>query len=343
MATRIQIFDRAGIRLDEINARCTRSWILDGIGVAKITLASSDSKATFRNLFPGNLVFIENSRAGNWGGILWTPVSFLRGSVALTCYSAEYILRQRRVTPFTASGTAGQIFQMALTMANQQEETRIIAGTIESDGPAWSEVFKYQTIYEIMVKCHEKSGQDWSLIPAIGTDGRLTFQANWHIKRGSAFNYRLEEGLNLEAPEGAVLTVEEDVANDVLVYGNSGSITSALYSNKIDQLSRGAYGLRQASFGVDSTDTAGLDAAAAAKLLELAYPTNTHRLVILDQPSSFPAFNFIDLGNQLVYNNASYGFNTQTGAIGQGEVNIRITHREYDETVGKMPITAYEV
>lgn len=345
--TRVSIYDRHGGYLTDIESRCTRSWVLDAIGVAKITVATNDPKVTVRNFFPGNLILIENDRLGAWGGVLWTPQDFLVGSLQVTAYTPEYLLRQRRVRQQSITGTAGALFTQLINLANIQEDTQIRLGTVTSDGPSWTETLKYQSIYDMLIKLHDKTGQDWSIEPRIDTGGKLVFDANWHWRRGTDWNYRFEEGVHIERPSGAGMQIQTDPANDILAYGNSGSATQALYSNKINQTSVDLYGLRQTSFGVDATTADNLSAVAQAKLDELSYPINQHKLVIVDEPNTADAdkraFRYSNLGDSIIYNAAHYGWSPADGTIGQGDTRIRIIAREFDETQGKMPVTVYEV
>jgi len=337
MASRVSIYRPDGAYLADIECRVSRTWRLNAIGQAKIIIANNDIHATPDIICLGNYILIENDRAGDWGGMIWTPIEFHSSHIIFSAYTAEIKLRYRRVVPGSIKGSAGLMFVRLIEMANRQETTNIIIDAAQYAGISWQEDLKYLSIYDTVIKLAENSGQDWSIEPRINEDTRrLEFVANWHERRGSDHYYRLEEGVHLERPPGAGLIIEGDITNDVLVYGNSGSVISSIYTNKIDDESRAQHGLLQQSFGIDATTANVIEAAADGILKTLKQPKARHNLIAIDVNS---AFNYLGIGDSVMVRLLYYGF--QNGRLGQ-EFRARIIGKEYDETVGKMALLVEE-
>ena len=175
MSTRVRFFNRDGSQAAEIECTCTRTWVLNAIGQAAIQIPLNDDKLTLDNTNFGQLVLIEHPRAGNWGGKVFTPYreNDTEGYAEIIAYTAEYILKQRRVVNVTFTGTAGQIFQQLIGLANQPEDTRIRIGSIENAGLSWTQTVDISDAYSVLVDIAKKSQQYWSIEPVIGADGLL--------------------------------------------------------------------------------------------------------------------------------------------------------------------------
>lgn len=334
---RVTFYRRDGLRLDEIECTCTRSWMLNGIGQARISIPRNDAKVSRRNIDFGAYVLIEHPRVGDWGGVIWPQLQWTDKTVELIAYDPAFLLKQRRVGNGAITGTAGQMMSQLVDIANQQENARVAVGSIVSNGPSWTETLKYASIYDTMIKLAQRSGQEWSFTSGLDKDGRLTFYANWHVKKGKNYNKRLEEGTHFEKPSGVAIVVSGDIANDILVFGYSSSSSQLVVSNKIDQASVDRYGLRQYSLGIESNNAAAVAAQAQVLLDQRAWPVVSHRLVLLDVDN---AFNYAGLGDRFICRRVDYGLGVD-GTPGY-TFRARVIAREFDETEGKMPLTVDE-
>jgi len=347
MSGSVTFYNKNGQRFQNGEIECTysRSWRLNGAGVAKITVPISEGKLTAELAAYGGFVVIEDDRAGTWAGMLWQPYSETEDTVEFTAYTPEKILAQRRVTPGTITGSAGAMFESLIAIANQNEATLITVGVIDSSGLSWTETLANEYVFDVVARLANKSNQYWSIDPAIGDDGLLTFTANWYTRRGTDYAIRLEEGQHFARPAGLAWVEDGDVVNDVLVYGNSSSAASAITARQVDAVSQATYGLRQGSFGIDSDDASTLNAAAAAILQARAYPRRDHRMLLLDvymdSTQTTRAFDYTREGDTFIMVRPRHGYST----FGHGgyEARVQVLAREYDATEGRMALTVREV
>jgi hypothetical protein len=250
------------------------------------------------------------------------------------------MLKQRRIVNQSFTGTAGQIFQAVIQLANQQEDTRLKVGQIASAGLSWTEVVDFSSCYDVLISIAKKSGQYWSIEPAIDAGGLLYFSANWHEKRGKDWPgaVRFEQGTHTEASRGAGLMVQGEINNDILVYGTSGSQASKISAAAIDTDSKGQWGLSQLTVGVTDTDQASLNAAVKNVLAQSKQPIFTPRMVLVDVAcggGSGKTFDYANLGDTVNYHRFVGRYN--------GDMRVRVIAREFDERLGKMPVTVQKI
>lgn len=346
MSGSLVIYQQNGQRFanGEIECTYTRSNVINAIGVAKIDIPISESKLTEDMLSYGNFIVIDDDRYGIWGGMLWTPYQETEDTISLTAFTMEKVFAQRRATPGKIDGSAGDIFASLIDMANAAANTHIVKGTIDRTGLIWSEVVGNETIYDVLIRVASNSNQYWNVAPSFTNTGRLRFIANWQSRIGKDYNIRLIEGKHFVRPQGPALVDDGDIANDIMVVGNSGTSTP-LTARQIDGSSVAKYGLRQATITVDSADQNTLNVAATALVSLRAFPQRSHRLYLIDEDTGngTAAFDFAHIGDTFILSRPGHGFQSGRGGIGNYEARVQILAREYNATDGRMALVVREV
>jgi len=262
------------------------------------------------------------------------------GYAEIRAFTGEMMLRQRRIVNQSFTGTAGDIFYKIINLCNQAEDTRIRINAVESAGVSWTEVVDYSNAYDLIIKIARKSGQYWSIEPALDPGGALVFYANWYQRRGTDWpaGIRIEQGTHTEAARGASLQVQGDLTNDILVYGTSGSQSSKIFAPAIDTAAQAQWGLIQTTIGVTDTDQASLTSAAQGLLRQYSQPVFAPRFVLLDVDcgaTGKKAFDYANLGDSFIHHRF----------VGRyaGDYRLLVTGREFDERFGKMPLTVTRI
>ena len=93
-----RVFDQFGNPLDMLEVRAPRSWLLNDVGQCVFSLSVRDPHCTERNLRYGNLVLVQSAGLPDWVGVIDPPRGRNYGSVTVTAYSAEYLLKLRLAT-----------------------------------------------------------------------------------------------------------------------------------------------------------------------------------------------------------------------------------------------------
>lgn len=346
MSGSVVFYTKDGQRFNNGEVLCwyTRSWSLNAMGTARISIPISETKLTAELVAYGGFVVIEDDRVGTWAGMLWQPYQETEEAVNLTAFTMEKALAHRRVTPGAITGNAGAMFEQLITIANVNEPTGIVAGTIDNSGLSWTETLANEKVYDVVQRIASASGQYWSIAPGIGDDGRLGFAASWETRRGFDYNVRLEEGQHFVRPTGPAWVEDGDVVNDVFVYGNSSSSTSTPTARQVDAVSQGLYGLRQDSVGIDTDDVATLNAVATNILRARAYPRRDHRLyladVYLDSTQTARAFDVAREGDTFIMVRPRHGYSGS--GHGGFEARVQVLAREYNATDGRMALVVRE-
>lgn len=326
MTTRIRIFAKDGAALAELNASCTRSWILNDVGRGTISLAVADDKCCREYLEFGNLVYVEHDKLPAWGGVIDTPRTWSGNTVEISIYSAETILNWRRGwEKEKLTGTPGELYRQIIIKANQEGDTRITLGEIYTGGVSKGMTFTLSNLFDAVKKVSDESGMDWGLDPALDPQGRLYFIANWYERRGMARILRLVEGLNV-AKGSNPLTEQGTIANDITGFGNHvAAYGGTIIENVRDEASQSRYGLRQLAKSVDGDNPAAVRDAANSELAANKNPRRTMRLEAADVGECF--YN-LRLGDVLPVNMQQVGF----GSAGLGmEGFFRVVGMDFSE------------
>jgi len=337
----IRIFNKVGIPLPggEIDALVDRSWVLNGIGQANITLAKTDAACTETLLRYGNRILIQEDDMGTWGGIILPARNWNADPIQLTAYTIEQLLKDGRYPAATSyTGYAGSIFEDLITSANAIEDTLIDFGGAYEGGESWTEETT-ENVYKAMSSIAKRTGQDWSIEPTINSVGNLAWTAYWHQARGQDLSDAvvLEESTHVKIASGPLLIEQGPIHNQIKLEAYSGSTTTTVISD-IDADSRAKYGLLQGKFteAVPATYTA--QTYCDYLLSVYKEPRRTFKVsVINDDVDTLKA---LELGNTITLYLVTYGFSGN----GLGTTaRVRILSKEADERDSTLTLVVNEV
>ncbi len=323
MSSRISIYDINGIKLTEIDASFSRTWMLNRYGTGDFTISVTDPKATQENLRFGNLITAEHEKLPIWGGIIDTPRTWMPGAIKVSCYSAAYILTSRVLDLSTLRGTAGAIFEKIISHANSRTHTLFSLGEVYQGGVA-NEFLKYGvTVYAIMQAMEEENGHDWSVIPENTNTGNLSFECNWYEKRGMIREIGLIEDKNVLI--GGNLVEQGKIVNALLVYGSGATWATKPHAIATD--SNSPYGLKEALFFISELTHEEAQDKADTLLKKYKNPRKTFSLTALDDtitPANSIFYN-IRIGDTIPvdlhttgFTEGGFGLTTKVRILGMG-------------------------
>ena len=135
------IYGRDGIPIADVRAAVIRSWLLNDIGEAIFSIATSSIKCRREVLGYGNYIVVQNDFLPDWVGIIDTPRTWHNGYVEVRAFEVPLILKYR-LTPLnlTISGDAGSKVEQLISIANAKAETLIRPGSIYKNGIVSDEV-----------------------------------------------------------------------------------------------------------------------------------------------------------------------------------------------------------
>lgn len=331
MTTRVQFFGSSGQYLADVKCQAVWSEKLNGIGQARITIAKTNAALTEELIQLGSMVLIEHDTLGAWGGILDTPQDWNTDPIELTAYSGDVLMQWRSPVTEEYTGTAGTIFRSLVSDANYYEAT-ISLIDVYSAGSSWTEPGN-TNLYEIMVRLAKRSGQEWKIAP-LNVGNRLMFEAYWTAQRGRVVDVALEEGLNIQEPNGPLMSLQGRIVNDLTLKVFNGSTGTTVRVTDADSIAR--YGRRQdyrtetAPAGIDANTLAGL------RLAESKHPRRTFNLEALNVNG---LFSYLDIGNTLRLRLRRYGWTDGTMGI---NTTVRIKARSFSEERGTMTLVVDE-
>lgn len=330
MSSVIQIFDKSGNYLTEIEATISRWYKLNEFGKATFELATSDQKCIEQYLEFGNLVYITHPKLPAWGGMIDTPREWRHGSVISSVYSAEYLLKTRITQRSqTLAGPYGTIFQTMLEELFDSSSFNVIrAGSIFGGGPSVKRVYNFAPLYDEIRNLAEESGNDFEIEPNIDSNGRLYFAAHWHKRKEFETNYTLYEDLNLELP-AVFLREQGTIANKLRIFGDGATFTTRPLGRVQDQESIDRFGVRFLAKSVSGSGADEVQDAAEAMIKVYAWPRKTFELTVADDPLNIKKnFENCRIGNILNVSFHSVGFSGSGFGV---ESKVRILQMYYDE------------
>jgi len=302
------------------------AWRLNGIGMARFNLPYVDAACRRDYLREGNglyLRFSEDVGLPAWGGVLDLPQDQDEDGITQSAYSGEYILtwRETGLNRLFSATAPGMIFKGLIDDANGIVPTGITIDTIYTGGTAIDKAYHFHELFRQSQELSDAAGPDFAVIPAY-SGGVLSFKANWYERRGqdSRGKVYLVEGKNVSK---ARLTRQGNLANHIEMAGNGASWGPERYvKSEDDAEARAVSGYREwKEVNSSISSQATIDAHAAAKLAELAWPTNAISISVLNEkPSLFADYDVGDLVScQLFLKSPEWVF----------EGDIRIMAREW--------------
>jgi hypothetical protein len=340
---RIRIFDRGGNPIAEFRATVSRSWLIGDEGRCSFTYPTRKTQVVNDEVLRfGNWILIQNTQLPPWVGMLDTPRQWSSRNVTVSGYTPEHLFGHRIGPPEEMlTGSAGTIFESLIARVNLAEQTILRAGNIWRGGPQRQEIVNPVPLNETLKTLWERSGEDYTWVPNVGTSGRLTIHGNWLQFLGYEPGIRLHEGKgggNIEAA-GRILIEDGPVYNSIFAYGDGETWKSKASANASNTASIGRYGLREQSeefSGTTSLTT--LAATAAQRLREFAQPARSFTLNALNVGDTFK---YISLGSIYTVRFENIGF--YGGALGYAG-RVRIIGMSYNPDVrNKINLVVREV
>jgi len=325
---RVLIADRFGVVRDEVQPHVESvSWILNGIGTAKMTFSTSDKKATQDNLSVSNRVWIEfDDGLPVWAGIIDLPRSWADGTISITAYTIEHLLQYRvsdRSSYFDNAPVGAILVRMLQEMeARQTESVRI--GDVWLGGMGHYPVYHYKSLWDIIRSIRKLESCDVVFQPQLES-GRISWLAHLKERWGAdrSASVMLAEGYNISE-----ISYEEQgpLYNYIVAAGAGTTWTNErIIIAAEDTESRQRYGLRERMDVYSDVSLAPtLEKHARNRLLQSAWPLRRFGLTVVDaEPGKFSAYDVGDIV-RLIAPGVGWGYD---GAV-------RIIAREFAPATG---------
>jgi hypothetical protein len=324
MLVRTLLFDHNQIQIAEIEPTVrTISWELNAIGQARFFFPFSDSKCTKSNLRYGNRVLFQfDDGLPDWGGVIDTPRTIRKQGVDVTAYSGEYLLAQRVTLQdrvFTQQ-LPGQIFEGLLQDAEDTSPLGIALAHFYSGGDARTREYHYAFLLEQCQELVRLSGQEFVVNAVIAGNGRIVFEASWHLQRGNDLSgvVWLLDGENVS---NITILEQGPLANHCILAGQGSDWSpSRPVAISDDMPSRNDYGYREyAEVSVAVSDPGTLDADCNEILTRIAQPRTMVSLVASDkEPAEFALYGIGDTVRvQLLLSTTEWAFDANMRVVGR--------------------------
>ena len=338
MSSRVVIYDKAGAAVADVRAGCNRSWRLDQYGEAQFVISLNDAAARLQFLEFGNFITVEREGLPMWAGVIDPPRSWGRRAIVCSAYSGEYLLSWRRSdVEVKLTGSAGDIYQQIIALANQPGYLRVAAGDIWTGGSQREETIQPTTsLYEEVKRVAKRAECNWNFTPDFDGQGRLYFKANWYEKQGVDRMLALEEGWNLAIGDNPV-EEQGQILNQVVGYGDGGTWADRPKVSVKDDTSIARYGLRQGSkaFG-GATYTGTLTDNATSEVNSKRNPRTTYTLTALDKGDTLAN---VRVGDRLPVRFVTAGFSGD--GFGLNAI-VRVVGMAWDDGMGVLELVADE-
>jgi hypothetical protein len=350
---RISVWDRYGVFLTELECQFNCIWSLNEVGSASFTLSRYDEKLKERYLQFGNHIVFEHAHLGDWGGIIlphdgrgWNG----DGTVTFRARSAEFNFNRRRAPlidgprGYNWVGMPGSLFKRIVDNMNAKADTRVRIGRVDRIGSlvimqlrmlVWS-----KHLEKIIAQTNRRLGGDYWLEPACDVNGRLIFRANYVARRGRTTRFHLQEGVNLETPNGEFFREDGDIVNDMGILASESEGSNYKFGYAVNKTSQGKYGLFEDSDAVTTDSPAQAENMAEEVVAEKAYPRKAYVLTAIETPEQPNTFYFVRPGDEASVHLYSVGF--WFNQIGLDE-DVRIVSVEYDTEENKAMLTVEEI
>lgn len=337
--SRVIVYDRSGRAMAPLTCTTERSWILNGEGLCRITIAVNDEKVRQNIVQYGNFVAVEHDTLPLWAGVLDPDRLWGESRLTLTAWSAEHLLKFRRSTLNLAlsASSAGKLFTELIGIANTDEDLRVRTGDIWYGGTPREETLDGKNIYDHVHAISGRTGYDWGLDGAFDANGYLYFLANWYEARGGTLGQQLREGTNIIAAEDA-MTEQGVIVNDLMGIGDGSTQETRITYQEIEPISRGLYGLRQAAQDYHGNREMGtLMDNVRGTLAVSRNPSKTLRVAAMNKGDTFRS---LRLGNTLPLYMTTVGF-LADGTVGI-DTKVRIIGMRYSDDLDQVALVLQE-
>lgn len=182
----ILMFDKHGLNPFEMDGEVTQmGWSDRSVTEARLTIPLSTAntgKIAFDKSMIARMVYIRGDDIPEWGGVIWTPISFEAGVIKLTAFSGLYYLDGRLpVMTDDKERTAGAAVVYMIRGSKKRGFLPVLAldAYIDKGGDATKgKIRQENTILENMQRISRRNGFEFWLDPEL-VDGKLRFFLNW--------------------------------------------------------------------------------------------------------------------------------------------------------------------
>lgn len=332
-----RVFDQFGNPLDMLEVRAPRSWLLNDVGQCVFSLSVRDPHCTERNLRYGNLVLVQSAGLPDWVGVIDPPRGRNYGSVTVTAYSAEYLLKLRLATNVSSAAAAsGVLFQKLITGFSEKGGTTMTPnvewegkwqGTIGTNGSD-----PVATFWEWIDKMKLADTCDWNVLPYFA-DGsnNLKLRATWTKSIGKTrMDYLIDES-NSALVTTAGIEEQGPFANEVLGVAQAPSYGRYWVLNA-DSVA--LYGPHDKLVNVNGYDAAYIQSVAMANLCN---PVRKYTIAVDNRGALWGQ---VALGDTV---RVRYGWGGFYDSLAAQESYVRITGLSVDEMAGQLVFVAEEI
>lgn len=321
MAT-IQIFNRDGVRINELEATAPREWVLNGVTKCAWQMSLLDPKCTLANLEYGNMVLIDHPSLPDWvgfidsdssGGRIWSSGNTLK----VMAISAEILFNYGDTPIAKLTGTAGDIFRQIIEIVNGQSLVAMVQpGDIYIGGQVREETLG-QAPLEHIRRISERAGNDWDVRGEV-VNGLLQLYANWYERKGTHYDRLLTED-HLEFSEN-LLEEQGEIVNDLTGYGDASTRGTRMYAHKEVTESIGQVGRRRRNVVFSGNTQQGtLEENTETMVGVMAWPRIRTNFSLVNEDD---LYELIDVGNSFPYHLDHAGFqpNGEFGTDGTARI-----------------------
>ena len=289
----------------------------NGIGAVSFTMAVTDPKLREELFVVGHKVFLQfDNGLPDWGGALTGPSEWDGSSVKFEAASGEWILSTRRTgrgRVFTET-QAGAILAQVLSEADAFSPTGLLAGNIWQGGAAHSQEYHRATLYGVVDDIVTNMSAEAFDVTAVLESGHIAFYVNLYERQGfSKPGVALVEGRNVTGVRYRKLDEAINVwhlAGD----GDGWADDARVYSTAVNSESVGRHGMREDSEVLSGvTEQSAMDAIAAKRLAETAWPTRVMGLTAVNQPPG--RYREYGIGDTLACRLPSFDFGGVAGSF----------------------------
>jgi len=346
--SRIQIFNRAGVPLAEVDTAVKRGWLLNKDGECDFLVPFGSPAMRRSYLDFGNLVLVTNDAIAPWVGVIEVPRQWKENGVLVHAVSAERLFDYRSpdkvganniiAEPVQLEGKVGNILQILINLVNEDEDTLLRPGQIWLGGKDRKQTLKSGSHLKHLNEVIERADYDWCVTPDLANN-ILGLKVNLYQKRGADKSAMivLEESFNITLQS---LPYEEQGRISNQIVGVSDSSVAANRKGAVHQnaASRARFGLRQDSVVFNNVaDYETLDQNTLTEVNAKAYPRGTARVTITDTA----LFSQIEPGDTVHLILHSAGF-LDDATIGL-DAPVRILGMELDDAKGTLDIVVNEI
>lgn len=341
---RVMFFNNNLAPLAEIECRTRRVWVLnrpdEELGKASVYIALREPKLNEELLRFRNVVYIRDTYGlPDWAGQVGEPQDYNQGEVMVAANAYEMILSDRTPGGGGAAGAPGAIFAELLSRSNVIP-TYIDVGNI-ADVPIGRDINPgTRHTLSLLGTLQERLGGEWEVVPSLDQSNAPVFTANYAQRLGTDLrgtDIHLEEGLNIELAQAALMSIQGRVHNRVKVIGQALQEASHHESQwYTDTASRDLYGYAEAQYNENRRSQAAVDASAQIHLLAEAQPFRIFSGIVCNDKAMYP---YLRIGNVMTLRLHTIGY--QNNAIG-GDYSVRIVEMQVDDFVPGVDLTLEE-